>query len=151
MFSSGPLHLCLTSLSLSHEQYCSLCLFHIRMWPNDRRSKGPPTPTNGSNTVSSFFTFPWLAMMNDKPASMLVFQIKCLFDTVWLNKLSVFICNPSTKNKYYVDSSGMVWVQTIIFQNRECMLWLFKINFPSNDRNSNAFIHLTFSLVSRFY
>lgn len=42
-----------------------------------------PVPTKGSKTRSFFLTLAWLAMINDKPASILVFPMKCLFLTLW--------------------------------------------------------------------
>ena len=90
-----------------------------------------------------FFTFPWLAMMSDKPASMLVFQIVSLFDTVWLNKFSLFICNSSNKINIMWILRDVVWVLTIILENRCC--GFFKFTFSSNGRNLSASIHMTFS------
>lgn len=48
---------------------------------SDRRIS--PVPTNGSKTRSFSLTLAWLAIMNDSPASILVFPMKCLFFTLW--------------------------------------------------------------------
>lgn len=42
-----------------------------------------PVPTKGSYTRSCALTLPWLAIIKERPASMLVFPIKCLFFTLW--------------------------------------------------------------------